>query len=94
MSYNYLVAGEVKAAYLFTPYVVNALMENPNLVAVFPSEGIGFGIDSIVVPANAPHPGNAHEFINFYLRADIAAISGRDAVVHQPESGRRRADRP
>ena len=73
MSYNYLVAGEVKAAYLFTPYVVNALMENPNLVAVFPSEGIGFGIDSIVVPVNAPHPGNAHEFINFYLRADIAA---------------------
>ena len=48
-------------------------MENPNLVAVFPSEGIGFGVDSIVIPVNAPHPNNAHAFMNFYLRADVAA---------------------
>lgn len=73
MSYNYLVSGEVKAAYLFTPYVINSLMENPDLVAVYPSEGIGFGIDSIIVPVNAPHPENAHTFIDFYLRPEIAA---------------------
>lgn len=73
MTYNYLTAGEVKAAYLFTPFVVLSLQENPNLVAVFPSEGIGFGVDSIVIPVNAPHPNNAHTFMNFYLRADIAA---------------------
>ena len=73
MTYNYLTAGEVKAAYLFTPFVVLSLMENPNLVAVFPSEGIGFGVDSIVIPVNAPHPNNAHTFMNFYLRADVAA---------------------
>ena len=40
---------------------------------MFPSEGIGFGIDSIAIPADAQHPENAHEFINFYLRDDIAA---------------------
>lgn len=74
MSYNYLVSGEVKAAYLFTPYVINSLMENPDLVAVYPSEGIGFGIDSIIVPVNAPHPENAHTFIDFYLRPEIAAM--------------------
>ena len=72
MTYNYLTAGEVKAAYLFTPYVVLSLMENPDLVAVFPEEGIGFGIDSIVIPVNAPHPENAHEFINFYLEPEVA----------------------
>ena len=73
MTYNYLTAGEVKAAYLFTPFVVLSLQENPNLVAVFPSEGIGFGVDSIVIPVNAPHPNNAHAFMNFDLRADVAA---------------------
>ena len=72
LTYNYLTAGEVKAAYLFTPYVALSLMENPNLKAVFPGEGIGFGIDSIVIPAAAQHPENAHAFIDFYLRADIA----------------------
>ncbi len=72
MNYNYLANGEVKAAYLFTPFVVLSMMENPNLVAAFPEEGIGFGIDSIVIPVNAPHPENAHLFMNFYLRPEIA----------------------
>lgn len=74
MSYNYFSAGEVKAAYLFTPFAYWTMTENPDLVAVFPGEGIGYGIDSIVIPANAPHPNNAHEFLNFYMRPDVAAI--------------------
>lgn len=74
LSYFYLAFGEVKAAYLFTPYVVMNMFENSDLVAVYPEEGIGFGIDAIVIPANAPHPENAHTFINFYLRPEIAAF--------------------
>lgn len=72
LSYFYLAKGEVKAAYLFTPYVAMNMMENPELKCVFPSEGIGFGIDSMVIPANAAHPENAHAFIDFYLRPEIA----------------------
>ena len=74
MSYNYLTSGEAKAAYIFTPYVVLTLMENPNLVAVYPEDGIGFGIDSIVIPVNAPHPENAHLFMDYYLRPEVAKI--------------------
>ena len=73
LTYNYINAGEAKAGYLFTPYVALGLLENPNLKAVFPDEGIGFGIDSIVIPAAAQHPENAHAFMNFYLQADVAA---------------------
>ena len=72
-AYTYLLSGEVSAAYLFTPYVIIAQMENPNLVAVFPSEGIGFGIDSLVIPVNAPHPNNAHLFLNYLMRPEVAA---------------------
>ena len=74
MSYNYLTAGEVKAGYIFTPFVVLTLQENPDLVAVYPQDGIGFGIDSMVIPVNAPHPENAHLFLDYYLRPDVAAI--------------------
>lgn len=74
LTYNYLTAGEVKAGYLFTPYVVYSLLENPDLKCVFPDEGVGFGIDSIVIPADAAHPENAHAFINFYLDAQVAAF--------------------
>lgn len=82
-TYNYLAAGEVKAAYLFTPYVIYSMMENPNLKAVFPEEGIGFGVDAIVVPAKAPHPENAHAFINYYLQADVAkAVAEYQAYIN------------
>ena len=72
LTYFYLAQGEVKAAYLFTPYAALNMLERPELKCVFPSEGIGFGIDSIVIPANAKHPQNAHAFMNFYLRPEIA----------------------
>ncbi len=73
LSYFYLAKGEVKAAYLFTPYAAWNLFDNPDLKCVYPSEGIGFGIDSIVIPAGARHPENAHAFMDFYLRPEIAA---------------------
>lgn len=72
-AYTYVLSGEVAAAYLFTPFVLIAQMENPNLVAVFSEEGIGYGIDSLVIPANAPHPTNAHLFLDYLMRPEVAA---------------------
>lgn len=72
LSYNYLTSGKVKAAYLFTPYACLSLLEDADLKCVFPEEGIGFGIDSIVIPKDARHPENAHMFIDFYLDAETA----------------------
>jgi len=86
LTYNYINSGEAKAAYLFTPYVALGMLENPNLKAVFPSEGIGFGIDSIVIPANAKHPENAHAFINFYLDAEIAKMVAEWQVYINPNA--------
>ena len=38
-----------------------------------PKEGVLRSFDMLAIPADAPHPGNAHKFINFLLRADISA---------------------
>ena len=38
-----------------------------------PKEGSGLWVDSFFVPADAPHPDNAHVFINFMMRPDVAA---------------------
>ena len=71
--YLTLLSGEASVAYMFTPFVLIAQMENPDLVAVFPKEGIGFGIDNLVIPVNAPHPNNAHAFLNYLMVPEVAA---------------------
>ena len=38
-----------------------------------PKEGALRSFDMLAIPADAPHPDNAHQFINFLLRADISA---------------------
>jgi len=38
-----------------------------------PKEGSGLWVDGLYIPADAPHKDNAYQFINFILRADIAA---------------------
>ena len=53
--------------------------EAENGVAVafrVPREGAQMGIDMLAIPADAPHPDNAHKFIDYLLRpAVIAAVS-------------------
>jgi spermidine/putrescine transport system substrate-binding protein len=33
---------------------------------------MGFGIDNLFIPVNAPHPENAHLFLDFLMRPEIA----------------------
>jgi putrescine transport system substrate-binding protein len=40
---------------------------------VIPKEGALRWMDSAAIPADAPHPGNAHAFIDFILRPDVIA---------------------
>jgi putrescine transport system substrate-binding protein len=43
---------------------------------VIPKEGSIIWFDSYLIPADAPHPNNAHTFINYMLRPEvIAAVS-------------------
>lgn len=40
---------------------------------VLPAEGSVSTVDILAIPADAPHPKNAHLFINYLLRPDVAA---------------------
>jgi putrescine transport system substrate-binding protein len=42
---------------------------------VIPKEGALKWFDLFAIPADAPHPENAHKFIDFMLRADVAAAN-------------------
>ena len=42
---------------------------------VIPREGALMWFDTLAIPADAEHPGNAHAFINYLLRPDVAAAN-------------------
>lgn len=47
-------------------------------------EGAIMFFDMLAIPADAPHPGNAHLFINYLLRPDVAAKNS--ALMHYATS--------
>jgi spermidine/putrescine-binding protein len=64
---NDLLSGEISAAVMYTSQVTVALMENPALKVVFPTEGIGFGIMAGFIPSKAPNAEAAYAFLNYLL---------------------------
>lgn len=78
-----MVSGEASIGYMFTPGVLWALEDRPDLEVVYPQEGMGFGIDNLFIPVNAPHPENAHLFLNFIMRPEIAVnIAEKQAYIN------------
>jgi spermidine/putrescine-binding protein len=47
--------------------------QDTDLEYVIPDEGASLFVDSLAIPASAPHPELAHAFIDFTLEAEIAA---------------------
>ncbi len=72
-----LVSGETCLAQAWSGDTQTAIREAEKLGRtikyVIPKEGSSLWIDAIAIPKDAPNPGNAHVFINFILRPDIAA---------------------
>jgi spermidine/putrescine transport system substrate-binding protein len=70
---DFLISGEVAAAFLYTSQVNQALAARPDLKIVYPAEGLGFGIMAGFVPSQAPHSDAAHAFLEYILRPEISA---------------------
>lgn len=68
-----LLSGEVGAAVMYTSQVTMAMLSNPSLQVVYPTEGIGLGIMGCFIPSKAPNPDGAHAFLEYILRPEIAA---------------------
>jgi putrescine transport system substrate-binding protein len=50
-----------------------AVKNGPEIQALVPPSGATLFFDSMAIPADAPHPGNAHKFINYILRPEVHA---------------------
>jgi spermidine/putrescine transport system substrate-binding protein len=68
-----LLSGEVDLTMEWNGDILQVMGEDKDLSYVVPKEGSVVWQDTLVIPNGAPHPENAHKFINFVLGAEAGA---------------------
>ena len=68
-----LLSGEVDITMEWNGDILQVMEEDDDIGYVVPKEGGELWQDCLCVPKGAPHPQNAHKFINFILDADVGA---------------------
>jgi len=92
-----LLNGEVQLGAVWNGEAYIANNENPDIAYVYPKEGYSLWVDSFAIPKGAANIDQAHAFINFLLRPDMAKIiceelgyssPNREAIKLLPEEVR------
>lgn len=68
-----LASGEVVIAQEWNGDILQVMGEDADIGYVVPSEGSQVWEDTLAIAAGAPHPENAHAFINFLFDAKVGA---------------------
>ena len=66
-----LVKGEVDLVLEYNGDIAQKMVEDDDIDFVVPKEGSQLNSDNLCIPKGAPHPKNAHAFINFLLDAEV-----------------------
>lgn len=67
------MSGNVNLGLIWSGEMATAKQENPVYEYIYPEEGTTMWIDSFVIPSRSKNVENAHKFIDFMLRPDVAA---------------------
>lgn len=70
-----LISGEALLGVVFSGEALMITLENENMEFAVPKEGTNFWIDSWVITKDAENVENAHKFIDFMCRPEIAVIN-------------------
>ncbi len=68
-----LLSGDVWLAAGWSGQLAKAADQNKDLAYIVPKEGGTIWVDNAAIPGSARHPDEAHAFINFCLKPEIAA---------------------
>jgi putrescine transport system substrate-binding protein len=85
-----LANGEICVALGYSGDVFQAIDDaagKHEIAYVIPKEGAALWFDVMAIPADAPHPDNAHRFIDYVLRPEVAAAIS-DAVFYANPNAR------
>ncbi|MEC9265515.1 MAG: spermidine/putrescine ABC transporter substrate-binding protein [Alphaproteobacteria bacterium] len=69
-----LASGEVDITIEWSGDIGQVMLEDDDIDYVIPQEGSLIWADNLAIPKGAPHPMNAHKFINYILDAQAGAL--------------------
>ncbi|CAN5453967.1 spermidine/putrescine ABC transporter substrate-binding protein [soil metagenome] len=72
-----LASGEVDACQEWNGDILQVMAEDADLTYVVPTEGSLSWEDTVAIAKGAPHPNNAHAFINFLCDPEVAAANAK-----------------
>jgi spermidine/putrescine transport system substrate-binding protein len=70
---NMLVAGDVDVVMEWNGDIIQVMEEDDDLDYAVPAEGTNVWTDSVAIPKDAPHPENAHAFLNHIHDKEVMA---------------------
>jgi spermidine/putrescine transport system substrate-binding protein len=80
----YFIEEEVALGMSWNGETHKATTENKDIGYVYPKEGAMLWMDSLVIPKGAVHVENAHKFIDFLLRPEIAKMVSEEIGYASP----------
>ncbi|MAO91221.1 MAG: spermidine/putrescine ABC transporter substrate-binding protein [Rhodospirillaceae bacterium] len=69
-----LLSGEVDITIEWSGDIGQVMLEDDDIDYVIPKEGSLIWADNLCIPKDAPHPMNAHKFINYILDPQVGAL--------------------
>jgi spermidine/putrescine transport system permease protein len=89
-----LLSGDVWVAQAYSGQIAKVMAEDPGIGYVIPKEGCTIFVDNLCVPTNAERTELAHQFINFVLEAQTAAMIANGTGFSSPSLAARQFLRP
>ena len=79
-----MLQGEGDLALIWSGEAYVVMNESPDFKYVIPKEGTNLVFDAMVIPKNSEHQEEAYQFINYMLRADVAAKNMETVFYNTP----------
>jgi len=85
-----LLNGDVDLGYVWCGEAALLWNQDHRFRFVLPAEGYHRAVDVLAIPRSAPHPGAAHRFIDYVLRADVSRRISEAFPYTNPNGAARR----
>jgi spermidine/putrescine transport system substrate-binding protein len=81
-----LLSGEVDLVLEYNGDIAQVMKDDDDIGFVIPKEGSQLNADNLAIPKGAPHPKNAHAFINYMLDGEVGKQIAEKILFPTPNS--------